>query len=101
MLDKAKQHDEILSILQFLCCICIFYPRLKPASVHPPDPSRLPILGNMHQIPMPDIWDTYKKCHDEYGPIIYLQYGQKAVVSQGSYKVVKDLLDRRSSIYSS
>ncbi|KAJ5986380.1 hypothetical protein N7451_010745 [Penicillium sp. IBT 35674x] len=55
----------------------------------------------MHQTPMKDVWKTYRAWHLKYGPIIFLQYGQQTVISLGSYKVAKDLLDKRSVKYSS
>ncbi|KAJ0420839.1 cytochrome P450 [Aspergillus carlsbadensis] len=67
----------------------------------PPAPTRLPLLGNLHQFPASDLWGTYKKWHKAYGPIMGLVYGQRTVISIGSHAVAKDLLEKRSNIYSS
>lgn len=67
----------------------------------PPAPTRLPLLGNLHQFPAADLWGTYKKWHKKYGPIIGMQYGQRTVISLGTHAVARDLLEKRSNIYSS
>ncbi|KAI9933567.1 hypothetical protein ASPWEDRAFT_160022 [Aspergillus wentii DTO 134E9] len=91
-----------LGILLFALCVsCILFLRRWPKRTLPPGPPPLPLLGNIHQTPSKDMWKTYKQWHDKYGPIISMQYGQKTVVSIGSFKVCKDLLDKRSTSYSS
>ncbi|KAE8381535.1 cytochrome P450 [Aspergillus bertholletiae] len=67
----------------------------------PPGPPRLPLIGNLHQYDKQEPWKTYQKWHDAYGPIISLKYGQKTVIVLGNHRVTRDLLDKRSGVYSS
>ncbi|KAB8259441.1 cytochrome P450 [Aspergillus pseudonomiae] len=67
----------------------------------PPGPPRLPLVGNLHQYAKEEPWKTYQKWHETYGPMIGLKYGQKIVIVLGNHRVTRDLLDKRSSWYSS
>ncbi|PCH44159.1 cytochrome P450 [Wolfiporia cocos MD-104 SS10] len=66
----------------------------------PPGPSPWPVVGNTFQIPMKHAWLVYSEWAKTYGDIIYLNaLGQRLVVIN-STNIAKDLLDKRSSIYS-
>ncbi|EPS26496.1 hypothetical protein PDE_01433 [Penicillium oxalicum 114-2] len=67
----------------------------------PPGPRRLPLLGNLHQIPTKNPWKVFQKWHEKYGPIISLRLGQRTVIIIGKYDVAHELLDKRREIYSS
>jgi cytochrome P450 len=67
----------------------------------PPGPPPLPIIGNWHQTPSINACRMYQKWHKTYGPIVALRYGRKDVISIGSHQVARDLLEKKSSIYSS
>ncbi|KAK2792214.1 hypothetical protein FQN52_003376 [Onygenales sp. PD_12] len=102
LLEQARQPSGLLSIIVFVCCLSILRQRFKKSALpYPPGPSPLPVIGNIHQAPITDIWKTYKKWHDQYGPIISFQMGQKTIISLGSFKTTRDLLEKRSAIYSS
>jgi cytochrome P450 len=104
-LDSVRtcQVSYIGVVLALLClALTLYLRRHVPATdLTPPGPSKLPILGNIHQIPQKNIWKVYQSWHQSFGPLIYTQFGQLAVISIGSFKVAKDLLNKRSSIYSS
>ncbi|PIG82110.1 hypothetical protein AARAC_000037 [Aspergillus arachidicola] len=67
----------------------------------PPGPPRLPLIGNLHQSAKEEPWKRYQEWHEAYGPIISLKYGQKTLIVLGNHQVTRDLLDKRSSLYSS
>lgn len=67
----------------------------------PPGPPTLPILGNLHQIPKKDAHVQFKKWAEEYGPVYSLVLGTTVNIVLSSDVAVKDLLDKRSGIYSS
>jgi hypothetical protein len=67
----------------------------------PPGPPTLPIIGNLHLMPSKKPHVQFKKWADEYGPIYSLILGTSVMIVLSSDQAVKDLLDKRSNIYSS
>ncbi|ROV91859.1 hypothetical protein VMCG_09180 [Cytospora schulzeri] len=68
---------------------------------YPPGPPTLPIIGNLHQMPTTRPHVQFKKWGDEYGPIYSLILGSQAIIVLSSDVAVKDLMDKKSAIYSS
>ncbi|KAL2831569.1 cytochrome P450 [Aspergillus cavernicola] len=67
---------------------------------YPPGPPTLPVLGNIHQMPTQDAHLQFEKWAREYGPIYSLMLGTQCLIVLSSDVAVKDLLDKRSAIYS-
>ena len=67
---------------------------------YPPGPPTLPIIGNIHQMPTKDAHLQFQKWAKEYGPVYSLMLGTKMLVVLSSDVAVKELLDKRSAIYS-
>ncbi|KAH8778616.1 cytochrome P450 [Diaporthe sp. PMI_573] len=68
---------------------------------YPPGPPTMPIIGNLHQMPQKNPHHQFKKWAEEYGPVYSLILGTDIMIVLSSDKAVKDLLDKRSNIYSS
>ncbi|KAI1772057.1 cytochrome P450 [Hypoxylon cercidicola] len=68
---------------------------------YPPGPPTLPIIGNLHQIPKKRGHLKFQKWAQEYGPIYSLMLGTKCMIVLSSGQAIRDLLDKRSGIYSS
>ena len=68
---------------------------------YPPGPPTLPILGNLHQIPLEKAHKQFEKWAQEYGPIYSLILGTQVLIVLSTDQAVKDVLDRRGAIYSS
>ncbi|KAI1816873.1 putative cytochrome P450 [Poronia punctata] len=66
----------------------------------PPGPPTIPILGNLHLIPSQDVHLQFQQWAEEYGPIYSLMLGSKTMIVLSSDHAIKDLLDKRSAIYS-
>ncbi|KAJ7251382.1 hypothetical protein C8J57DRAFT_674172 [Mycena rebaudengoi] len=67
----------------------------------PPGPKKLPLFGNLFELPSKFEWETYTKWSKELGSdIIHLSVAGKSIIILSSVDVVLDLLDRRSAIYS-
>ncbi|KAJ6621540.1 cytochrome P450 [Mycena sp. CBHHK59/15] len=91
------------------CAICAF---LGVVVVHryrnscsklplPPGPRRLPLVGNMFDIPKTFEWETYMEWSKKYdSDIIHLSVAGQSIIVLSSAKAADDLLTRRSSIYS-
>ncbi|KAF2198327.1 cytochrome P450 [Delitschia confertaspora ATCC 74209] len=71
----------------------------RPAG-YPPGPPTFPIIGNLHQMPKRDAHLQFQKWAQEYGPVYSLILGTKTLVVLNTDQAVKDLLDKRSGIYS-
>ncbi|KAI1363146.1 cytochrome P450 [Xylaria arbuscula] len=67
----------------------------------PPGPPTLPLIGNLHLMPKEKGHLQFQKWAREYGPIYSLVLGTQIMVVLSSDIAVKDLLDKRSGIYSS
>ncbi|KAJ5482591.1 hypothetical protein N7475_001403 [Penicillium sp. IBT 31633x] len=88
-----------------IACLCFALYRLcksgrRPPN-YPPGPPTLPLIGNLHQMPSKDGHLQFQKWAQEYGPIYSLILGTKVMIVLNTDQVVKDLLDKRSNIYSS
>lgn len=68
---------------------------------YPPGPPTLPIIGNLHLMPSKHPHLQFKKWADKYGPIYSLVIGTNVLIVISSGAVMKELLDKRSGIYSS
>jgi hypothetical protein len=72
----------------------------RPAG-YPPGPPTLPLIGNLHLMPKEKGHLQFQKWADKYGPVYSLILGTKVMVVLSSDQAIKDLLDKRSGIYSS
>ncbi|CAI9625044.1 unnamed protein product [Alternaria burnsii] len=72
----------------------------RPAG-YPPGPPTLPIIGNLHLMPKEKPHLQFQKWAEQFGPVYSLILGTKVMIVLSSDQAVKDLLDKRSSIYSS
>ncbi|KAF1837103.1 cytochrome P450 [Decorospora gaudefroyi] len=72
----------------------------RPAG-YPPGPPTLPLIGNLHLMPAEKPHLQFQKWAEEYGPVYSLILGTKVMVVLSSDQAIKDLLDKRSGIYSS
>lgn len=66
----------------------------------PPGPPTLPILGNIHQIPKKGAHFQFTAWAAQYGGIYTLKLGTGTAVVLTSRKLIKDLIDKKSGIYS-
>ncbi|KAF7375504.1 putative monooxygenase [Mycena sanguinolenta] len=66
----------------------------------PPGPPRWPLIGSVLAIPRACQWVTFSKWAKTYGNIVYVDALGQPLFIVNSAKVARDLLDKRSSIYS-
>ena len=67
----------------------------------PPGPPGLPLVGNLLDLPKSHPWLAQTEMHKKYGPVFSMQYGLNTVIFLGNHEVARDLLEKRSNIYSS
>jgi hypothetical protein len=68
---------------------------------YPPGPPTWPLIGNLHLMPQGNAHLQFQSWAQEYGPVYSLILGTKVMIVVSSDQAVKDLLDKRSGIYSS
>ncbi|KAF9446025.1 cytochrome P450 [Macrolepiota fuliginosa MF-IS2] len=74
----------------------------KSSLPYPPGPKRLPLLGNLLDLPKTTEWETYTKWSKEYdSDIIYINLAGTHVLVLNTLKAALDLLNKRSAKYSS
>lgn len=66
----------------------------------PPGPRRLPVLGNLLQMPTSHAFLTWQEWSREYGPVLYLNVLGMHIVALHTVKSAQDLLARRGARYS-
>ncbi|KAF8188653.1 putative monooxygenase [Pholiota molesta] len=76
----------------------VYMQRAKTSTL--PGPLRLPLIGSVHYMPTKSAWLVFSEWNKSYGGIFHLDALGKTLVVINSVKFAKDLLDKRSSIYS-
>ncbi|KAJ7453443.1 cytochrome P450 [Mycena latifolia] len=67
----------------------------------PPGPAKLPLIGNLLDVPANSQWEKYMEWSKEYdSDIIHLNLAGQSVIVLSSLEATTALLEKRSSIYS-
>ncbi|GAB7330838.1 hypothetical protein MBLNU13_g02377t1 [Cladosporium sp. NU13] len=66
----------------------------------PPGPPTLPILGNIHQIPKKSAHFQFSEWAKQYGGLYSLKLGTGTAVVITDRRLVKQLIDKKSALYS-
>ncbi|KAJ7625699.1 cytochrome P450 [Roridomyces roridus] len=67
----------------------------------PPGPRKLPIVGNLFNVPSTFPWEAYARLSKEYNSdIIHLDLVGKSIVILNSFEATTALFEKRSAIYS-
>ncbi|KZT51051.1 cytochrome P450 [Calocera cornea HHB12733] len=71
--------------------------RTRQSTHFPPGPPRLPVIGNLHQIPRTHPHLVFTEWNKKYGDVVgLLVFGQPAVVL-GSHRAVREILEKRAA----
>ncbi|KLO06514.1 CyP450 monooxygenase [Schizopora paradoxa] len=97
---------SVASLDALVLCTCLVWLRqLVLRKRHtvplPPGPRRLPLIGNVLDMPKTLIWEKAAEWKNKYGDIIYLENFGVPLVIINSYDIAVDLLDKGSIKYSS
>jgi hypothetical protein len=66
----------------------------------PPGPKRLPLIGNLLDMPKEKDWETFRAWNERYGEIVYVEALSSKMVILSSATMINELLERRSATYS-
>ncbi|KAJ7247309.1 cytochrome P450 [Mycena rebaudengoi] len=81
--------------------VAIYYRSSRSRLPLPPGPPKLPLVGNLFDMPSAFEWETYMKWSEQYNSdIIHLDVAGSSIIVLNSVKAANDLLLKRSSIYS-
>ncbi|EZF75465.1 hypothetical protein H105_02979 [Trichophyton soudanense CBS 452.61] len=98
-MDSTWIYGAILILLTLWSLFWGYFPGLRNRKL-PPGPPCLPILGNLHQIPITGAHLKFTEWAAKYGPIFSLKIGPGTAVVLNSPYMIKQLIDRQSAIYS-
>lgn len=74
--------------------------RLPPGTRLPPGPKRLPVVGNLFNVPHEHPWLKYADWNATYGDVVYMEVFGSPVVVLNSVKATTELFEKRSANYS-
>ncbi|KAH9044125.1 cytochrome P450 [Lactarius hengduanensis] len=97
------QLDVLLPVAAFLLAAFSYTTirRVRSRLPYPPGPKRIPIIGNLLDMPSREEWVTYKKWSDQYGSdVVHVDVLGTHMVIINSAKAANELFGKRSSIYS-
>ncbi|KAI0351242.1 cytochrome P450 [Trametes cingulata] len=66
----------------------------------PPGPRAIPVLGNVHQLPLEYQEKTFADWAKLYGDVVYAKLFQRPILVLNSLRAAQDLLEKKSSKYS-
>ncbi|KAK4051743.1 hypothetical protein OIO90_004567 [Microbotryomycetes sp. JL221] len=100
---ERLEHGEPVAVATAVAIIALLYivPKLASSGKRepglPPGPKTIPVLGNLHQMPLEHAHFQMTKWAKEYGPIFSLKLGNATMVVLTGASEVKELMDRRSA----
>ncbi|KAF9457685.1 cytochrome P450 [Collybia nuda] len=95
---------QLATLACFFLIVYLYVRHLKSSSRHlhlPPGPKKLPLLGNLFNVPTSLAWITYHKwCKELNTDIIHLSVAGMSIVVLDNIEAATELLEKRSHIYS-
>ncbi|KAJ4501089.1 cytochrome P450 [Lentinula lateritia] len=95
---------ESALVLALILLVVLYFYTKRPSSHYaplPPGPKKLPLIGNLLDMPTTFEWETYDRWCKELGSdIIHLEVAGTSIVVMNSAEVAEELLDQHSAIHS-
>ncbi|KAF8661211.1 hypothetical protein AX16_001491 [Volvariella volvacea WC 439] len=90
------------TLLGFLVLSLLFLSYRRRRLSLPPGPKGRPLIGNVGDLPKSHEWRTYEKWARKYNSdVLYLNLAGKSLIILNTLAAAKELLERRSTLYSS
>ncbi|CAL5211117.1 unnamed protein product [Lathyrus oleraceus] len=93
----------MLFVILLLLVICLILPLflffLKNRTM-PPGPKGLPIIGNLHQLDISNLYLQFSQFSKIYGPIFSLQLGLRQAIVVSSAEIAKEVLKNNDLVFS-
>nr|XP_004236547.1 cytochrome P450 71A4-like [Solanum lycopersicum] len=88
-----------LLLLTYFLHQWFFSPSNTQQRLSPPSPTKLPIIGNLHQLgSVPH--RSLRKLSKKYGPVMLLQFGSKPVIVASSVDAARDIMKTNDLVWS-
>nr|BED43007.1 cytochrome P450 monooxygenase [Trametes versicolor] len=89
-----------LLLAMFLACLSRYRKSSSSRLPLPPGPHRLPIIGNVFDMPKRYAGADFNALSDKYGDMVYMDILGQPMLILGSHHIALDLLEKRSALYS-
>lgn len=93
----------MLFVILVLLVICLILPLflffLKNRTM-PPGPKGLPIIGNLHQLDISNLYLQFSQFSKIYGPLFSLQLGLRQAIVVSSAEIAKEVLKNNDLVFS-
>ncbi|XP_059109460.1 cytochrome P450 2G1 [Peromyscus eremicus] len=84
------------SIFLSLCLLCLLisiaWKRTSKGGKLPPGPTPIPVLGNLLQVRIDNVFQSFLKLQKKYGPVFTVYFGPRPVVILYGYEAMKEAL---------
>ncbi|KAF8157041.1 cytochrome P450 [Crassisporium funariophilum] len=92
---------DLLAGAAFLFTLLLFVKHRRGRLPLPPGPKKLPLVGNLFNVPRSLQWETYAKWSKELDTdILHLDVAGTSIIVLGTYDAAVELLEKRSTIHS-
>ncbi|KAK1219761.1 hypothetical protein PQX77_017501 [Marasmius sp. AFHP31] len=88
----------LVLVVAFLFAYATYQSRTRSLK-YPPGPTRLPVIGNLLQLPSKRQWVKFREWALEYGPIYYLKAGPVDIIVLNTPEATEELLVKRNRIF--
>jgi cytochrome P450 len=78
----------------------VFFQKHRNITHHPPGPKGLPIIGNLHQLDISNLYFQFSQFSKIYGPLFSLQLGFRKAIVVSSAEIAKEVLKNNDHVFS-
>ncbi|TRM58959.1 cytochrome P450 [Schizophyllum amplum] len=99
---KCDRRSSFASLMALFGAAVYFYARRRRSIPLPPGPRKLPLIGNMLDMPTSFEWESYTKWAKALDTdILHLDVAGQSIIVLDTYDAAVELMEKRSKVYSS